>query len=293
MSTIRQSSLVHLRQAFSLNCGGRLLDVSSGTIMGILNVTPDSFYDGGKFIEENSILLKAGKLVAGGAQIIDIGGASSRPGAAIIPLEVERERVIPAIKWVASRYPDVFISVDTWRAAIAEEAINNGAHIINDISGGDLDPDMFKTVAKAGVPYILMHMKGIPETMQEHTNYSDLLPEMLLFFQTRIHKLRKAGVKDIIIDPGFGFGKSLEDNYKILAHIHIFKSLDCPVLAGFSRKSMINKILGVKPEAALNGTTVLNTIALLQGIHILRVHDAQEANECLKIIEACRHQLPC
>lgn len=274
----------HLQQSYTLNCKGSLLEINKSLIMGILNVSQDSFYDGGKFIEENSMLEKVGELVRCGAQIIDIGAASSRPGAAFISEDAEREALLPAIRLVSDKFPEVCISVDTWRAKLAREAIENGAHIINDISGGELDKTMFATVARLKVPYVLMHMKGTPKEMQEMPVYTDLLKELLDFFQQRISKLHQSGVYDIIIDPGFGFGKSLEQNYKILAHLDLFKIFNCPILTGFSRKSMVNKVLGTKPENALNGTSVLNTIALLHGANILRVHDAKEAMECIKIV---------
>jgi dihydropteroate synthase len=290
MSYNRHSFHLHSPRTYSLNCRGKLLQLRQPVVMGILNVSPESFYDGGKFIEENSILEKARDLVTNGAQIIDIGGASSRPGATIIPFEEERQRLIPAIKLVSAHFPSVFISADTWRARLADEAIHAGAHIINDISGGELDKEMFNTVARLKVPYILMHMKGIPENMQNDPVYPDVMEELLLYFQKKIYDLRQAGVQDIIADPGFGFGKSVADNYRILAHIELLHQLDCPVLAGFSRKSMINKVLGTSPETALNGTSVLNTIALMNGVQILRVHDAKEALECIKIVEAFQAQ---
>lgn len=290
MSYNHHSFNLHSPPTYSLNCRGNLLPLHPPVVMGILNVSPDSFYDGGKFIEENSILEKASELVSNGAQIIDIGGASSRPGATILPFEEERQRLIPAIKLVSSHFPSVFISADTWRAKLAEEAIQQGAHIINDISGGELDKEMFNTVARLKVPYILMHMKGVPENMQNAPVYSDVIEELLLYFQKKIYSLRLAGVKDIIVDPGFGFGKSVADNYRILAHIELLHQLDCPVLAGFSRKSMINKVLGTSPANALNGTSVLNTLALMKGVQLLRVHDAKEAMECIKIAEAFRAQ---
>lgn len=286
------SSLLPSRPFYTLNCRGRLLEINHGVVMGVLNVSQDSFYDGGKFIEENSILEKAAELVAGGAQIIDIGAASSRPGAEFISEDEEKKRLLPAIELISKHYPGVFISADTWRARLAEDAILSGAHIINDISGGNLDKDMFATVARLQVPYILMHMQGVPKTMQDRPVYNHLMEELIDYFQSKITLLRAAGVQDIIIDPGFGFGKLVEDNYSILANIELLKFLDAPILVGFSRKSMINKIIGTQPETALNGTSVLNTIALMKGAHILRVHDSREATECIKIVEAFRSQQP-
>ncbi len=290
MSSVQDSFKLHPRTSYTMNCQGRLLDLSKGIIMGILNVSPDSFYDGGKFIEENSILEKAEELISGGAQIIDIGGASSRPGAEFITAEAEKKRIIPVIRSVSRKFPDIIISVDTWRSELASEAIRNGAHIINDISGGDLDPEMFKTVARLKVPYILMHMKGIPKSMQEEPVYEDLITEIIQYFQVRIVQLRTLGVQDIVIDPGFGFGKNLADNYRLLARIEDFNILECPILAGFSRKSMINKILGTTPDTALNGTSILNTIALMKGVQLLRVHDTKEASECIKITNTLKMQ---
>jgi dihydropteroate synthase len=278
------SGFLHPRPSFVLNIQGRAVDISRGMVMGILNVTPDSFYDGGKFTEESLILENVEKLVSGGAQIIDVGGASSRPGAELIPEEAEYQRVIPAIRLIKKYFPEAEVSIDTWRSNIARAAVEEGAGIINDISGGELDPEMFTTAGKCGVPYILMHMKGTPQTMQDQPSYTDVTLEVMQYFTRKMSDLRIAGVKDILLDPGFGFGKTTEHNYTLLKNLQLFHRLDAPLVCGFSRKSMINKVLKTKPETALNGTTVLNTIAALHGTHIFRVHDAREARECLDLI---------
>ena len=278
------SGFLHPRPAFVLNIHGQAVDLSRGMVMGILNVTPDSFYDGGKFTEESLILENVEKLVSGGASIIDVGGASSRPGSEIVPEETEYQRVIPVIRLIKKYFPEVIISIDTWRAGIAAAAVQEGAGIINDISGGELDPGMFQTAAQCGVPYILMHMKGTPQNMQDQPFYNDVTLEVMQYFARKMSDLRKAGVKDILLDPGFGFGKTTEHNYTLLRNLLLFHRLDAPLVCGFSRKSMINKVLKTKPENARNGTTVLNTIAGLHGAHIFRVHDAQEAKECLELI---------
>lgn len=278
------SGFLHPRPAFVLHIHGRAVDISRGMVMGILNVTPDSFYDGGKFTEESLILENVEKLVSGGASIIDVGGASSRPGSEIVPEETEYQRVIPAIRLIKKYFPEVIISIDTCRAGIAKAAVQEGAGIINDISGGEFDTGMFQTAAQCGVPYILMHMKGTPQNMQDQPFYNDVTLEVMQYFARKMSDLRKAGVKDILLDPGFGFGKTTEHNYTLLRNLLLFHRLDAPLVCGFSRKSMINKVLKTKPENALNGTTVLNTIAGLHGAHIFRVHDAQEAKECLELI---------
>lgn len=278
------SGFLHPRPSFVLNIHGRPVDLSQGMVMGILNVTPDSFYDGGKFTEERLILENVEKLVSEGAGIIDVGGASSRPGAEFISEETEFQRVIPAIRLIRKYFPEMVVSIDTWRSNIARVAVEEGAGIINDISGGELDPDMFATAGKCRVPYILMHMKGTPKDMQDQPSYTDVTLEVMQYFTRKMNELRKAGVKDILLDPGFGFGKTNEHNYTLLKNLPLFHRLEVPVVCGLSRKSMINKVLKIKAEQALNGTTVLNTIAGLHGAHIFRVHDAREARECLDLI---------
>ncbi len=258
--------------------------------MGIMNITPDSFYDGGRHMRPWDAIKLAEKLLHDGAHILDMGAASSRPGAAIIDPAEEQERLIPALKAVVRQYPEAIISVDTYHASTATIAIDSGAHMINDISAGTVDPAMFQTIARLQVPYVIMHMQGRPDNMQKNPQYTHLIKEVAGFFSGIIKKLRDLGVHDIVIDPGFGFGKSLQHNYELLANLDYFAIFDLPILVGFSRKSMINKVLNTKPEQALNGTTVLNTIALQKGADILRVHDAKEAVEAIKITGFLKNQ---
>lgn len=261
-----------------INIWGKLLDLSSTKVMGIINVTPDSFYKGSRFTSETDIINAAIKMVEDGADMLDVGGYSSRPGAADIPVSEERNRVIRAIKLIRRELPDLIISVDTFRADIAREAIEEcGVHIINDISAGGADKKMFSLVAKLNVPYIMMHMKGNPRTMQNKPVYDDVVADILRWFGDRIFSLRSMGVKDIIIDPGFGFGKTIKHNFEILRRLNDFSVAGLPVLVGISRKSMIWKTLGITPDEALNGSSVLNAVALLNGADILRVHDVKEA----------------
>ncbi|MBA3705675.1 MAG: dihydropteroate synthase [Bacteroidetes bacterium] len=258
---------------------------TTSLVMGILNITPDSFFDGGKYNTEEEWLSRVSKMISEGADIIDIGACSTRPGAIIISEQEETERLIPVIKSVRKHFPGTLISADTFRASIAEKAVNAGATIINDISGGTMDTEMFPAIARLQVPYVLMHMQGTPQTMQENPQYGNVTEEVLSFFNDRIGKLKALGFEKIILDPGFGFGKRLEHNYQLLRDLEKFQSFNYPILVGFSRKSMINKILNTKPENALNGTTILNTIALEKGATILRVHDVKEAKEVIKIWE--------
>ena len=267
----------------SINCGGKLLSLSSPMVMGILNLTPDSFYDGGKFME--SYLESVESMLEEGAGIIDIGGMSTRPKSIEVEIDEELKRVIGPIEEIRKRFPEAILSIDTFRAIVAKEAIHAGAHIINDISGGTMDPEMFPTVGALKVPYVLSHIQGNPSNMQDAPHYDYVLIEVFQFFAQRIEALNQLGAVDIIIDPGFGFGKTIEHNYTLLHHLDYFKSLRKPILAGISRKSMINKILDTKAADALNGTSVLNTIALMQGASILRVHDVREAVECVKLVE--------
>lgn len=260
------------------------MDLRQARVMGILNNTPDSFYDGGKFTEENAILERVRQLVTDGAEIVDIGGASSRPGASLVPESEEEARLIPTVELIAKTFPNLLLSVDTWRSAIAEKAIQRGAHIINDISAGQFDEKMFETVARLQVPYIMMHLQGDVQTMHQKFEYADLMVEVIQFFQKRINELRKLGVKDIIIDPGFGFSKTVSDNFLLLKNLNELQILDTPILVGISRKSMINKTLNISAMEALNGTIVLNTVALMGGANILRVHDPMQATECIKLI---------
>jgi dihydropteroate synthase len=258
---------------------------SSPIIMGILNITPDSFFDGGNYLTELDWLIKTEQMIIEGANIIDIGAYSTRPGAKNITEEEETKRLIKAIQSIRKKFPDLLISADTFRASVAKKAIETGANIINDISGGTLDNKMFKTIAKLNVPYVLMHIHGTPKTMQKNPTYTNVVSDVYTFFEKKIAELNDLGVSKIIIDPGFGFGKTLEHNYQLLNNLKKFHSFNLPLLVGFSRKSMINKLLNTKPENALNGTTVLNTIGINMGAKIIRVHDIKEAKEVLLITE--------
>jgi len=269
---------------YQLNCGGVLLDVSAPVVMGILNVTPDSFFDGGKFNDETDILKQAEKMLAEGASIIDIGAVSTKPGSIGISEAEELNRLIPVVKLINKHFPKAVVSVDTYRSQVAIRAVDSGAAIINDISGGEFDKNMFATIARLQVPYVMMHIQGTPETMQQNPVYENVTLELLRYFVTKLEQLRNLGVKDCIIDPGFGFGKTVEHNYELLASLRTFETLDCPILIGVSRKAMINKVLNTTPENALNGTTVVNTVALMNGARILRVHDVKEAMQAVKII---------
>ena len=269
----------------TINCNGQLIDLSRPIVMGILNVTPDSFFDGGKYENEKATLKQVEKMILEGATIIDVGGMSSRPGAKIIDEEEELVRVLPIIEKINHLFPNTIISIDTVKSRVATEAVARGASIVNDISAGNIDEKMFAIVAKLGVPYILMHMQGIPSNMQQSPDYQDVTQVVLDFFIKKIGKLRQLGVKDILLDPGFGFGKTLEHNYQLLKKIAIFDILDLPLLVGLSRKSMIWKALKITPEEALNGTTILNTIALQQGAKILRVHDVKEAMQIIRLFD--------
>jgi len=273
------------QQKLTLNVRGTLLDLSKPKIMGILNLTPDSFYDGGKNNSLENALRKTEQLVSEGADLLDLGAYSSRPGAEHITEEVEFERMIPVIKAIAKEFPKALLSIDTFRSGIAKAAIGEGADMINDISAGSMDPAMFKTVAELKVPYILMHMRGTPQTMASETNYTDLIVELAQYFAEKIQALKELGVKDLIIDPGFGFAKTLEQNYELLGKLEHLKITGHPVLAALSRKSMIYKLLNTDAEHALNGTTAANTIALMNGANILRVHDVSAAKEAVKIVE--------
>ncbi len=268
---------------FSLNCKGKLLMIDKPLVMGIINVTPDSFYRGSRQQNDESILSSAKKMIAEGVDIIDIGGQSTRPGSKRISAKEELERVLPAIKTILKHYPDTIISVDTYQSEVAEECIKAGAAIINDISAGNMDAAMLSTVAKLQVPYVCMHIKGSPETMQQQASYEDVTREVLDFFINKIDECKQAGISDVIIDPGFGFGKTIEHNFTLLKNLFIFKMLDKPIMAGLSRKASIYKTLNITAEEALNGTTVLNTLALQNGANILRVHDVKEALEAIRL----------
>ena len=252
--------------------------------MGILNITPDSFYDGGKFNSDKNWLSQTKKMLFEGADIIDIGAISTKPGAKEINEEEELSRLIPVIKSIKKEFPEIIISVDTYRANVAQQAVCEGAAIINDISAGTFDKKMIQTIAKLNVPYIMMHIQGTPENMQQAPVYDDVIREIIVFFSKQIELCKQAGINDIIIDPGFGFGKTIEHNYQILNNLEMFKIFELPVLVGISRKSMINKLLKTNATEALNGTTSANTIALMKGANILRVHDVKQASEVIKIV---------
>jgi dihydropteroate synthase len=271
--------------AFSINIKGELFLFDRPKVMGIINVTPDSFFDGGQYTKIDSALKQAETHLAEGADFLDIGGFSSRPGADDVSPEEELKRVIAPIEAIAKEFPKAIISIDTFRSKVAESAINSGADMVNDISAGEDDELMFETVAKLQVPYIIMHKQGSPKTMQQNPEYGNVVVEVAKYLSQRILMLNELGVNDIIADPGFGFGKTVEHNYELLNHLDHFHHLDVPILAGVSRKSMINKVLGTKPENALNGTTVLNTIAVQKGAHILRVHDVKEAVQAVKLLD--------
>ena len=269
-----------------INVNGRLMDLSEPQVMGILNVTPDSFYAGSRSETEKDIVQRLHQIIDEGASIIDIGGYSSRPNAEHISAEEEMKRLRNGLEIIRKHSPNTVVSVDTFRADVAKMCVEEyGVAIINDISAGQMDEEMFPTIAKLGVPYIIMHMKGTPQDMQVSPKYDHFLKEIFYYFSEKVQKLRDLGVKDIIIDPGFGFGKTLEHNYELMNHLEEFSLFELPLLVGVSRKSMIYKLLGTTPEEALNGTTALHTIALLKGANILRVHDVKEAVESIKIVQ--------
>ena len=262
-----------------------MLSLEKPVIMGILNATPDSFYNKGRESDTEALLQKAGQMLGEGAAILDIGGATTKPGAAIIDADEELKRVIPVIEAIVKQYPDAWLSVDTYNSKTAREAIAAGASIINDVSSGSIDSEMIATVAQLGVPYIAMHMQGTPQTMQKDPQYGNVVNEVLDYLRQVSDSCYAAGIKDIIIDPGFGFGKTVEHNFELLRNMHLFRMLGKPVLAGISRKSMICRTLNITPEHALNGTTALHMVALQQGANILRVHDVKEAREVITLYE--------
>lgn len=268
----------------TINCKGELIDFSTPKVMGVLNITPDSFYDGGYYTNQKEILSQTEKMLKEGATFIDVGAYSSKPGAIHISEQDELKRIIPAIKSILKEFPKTIISVDTFRSSVAKETVANGAALINDISGGALDEKMFETVAKLKVPYILMHMKGTPQNMQKNPTYENIITELISFFANQIYTLHELNVNDVVIDVGFGFGKTIEHNYQLLKDLALFKNLDVPILAGISRKSMLYKPLGISPKEALNATTSANTIALLNGANLLRVHDVKEAVQAINIV---------
>jgi len=269
----------------TLNCNGNYIDLRTPKVMGILNVTPDSFYDGGIYINEKAILAQVKKMLNDGVTFVDVGAYSSKPNAETVSETEELLRILPIVKLLVSTFPEIIISIDTFRSEVAKQCIEAGAAMINDISSGLIDSNMLSTVAKLNVPYIMMHMRGTPQTMQQETDYDDILKTILFYFSERIASARQLGIKDIIIDPGFGFAKTREQNFELLNNLEGFKIADLPLLAGISRKSMIYKTLNITPQEALNGTTALNMIALQKGSKILRVHDVKEAMECVKLYE--------
>lgn len=270
---------------YYMNVNGRLLDLSTPQVMGILNVTPDSFYAGSRMQTETQIATRVEQMLEEGADMIDIGAYSSRPGAADISVQEEMDRLRAGLRIVRRMHPDAIVSVDTFRAAVACMCVEEyGVAIVNDISGGEMDKDMFPTVARLGVPYVLMHMQGTPQNMQQQPHYDSLLGDIFRYFARKVQQLRDLGTKDIVLDPGFGFGKTLEHNYELLAHLEDFRIFGLPLLVGVSRKSMVYNLLGTTPAEALNGTTAVNTVCLMKGADILRVHDVRQAVEVIKII---------
>lgn len=272
-----------------INCKGQLIDLSTPKIMGILNITPDSFYDGGRRKTTREFLLHTEEMLRAGADFIDVGAYSSRPGAVDISEEEELQRILPVAESLLKNFPDILLSIDTFRSRIAKEAVEAGAAIVNDISAGNLDPKMMEVVAKLQVPYIMMHMRGNPTTMKNLNEYEDLLQDILFYFSEKIAQARDLGINDLIIDPGFGFSKNIRQNFELLSHLELFKNLDLPILSGVSRKSFIYKTLDMEPDEALNGTTVLNTVSLTKGADILRVHDVKEAVEAVKLTQRLKN----
>ena len=267
----------------NINCKGKLIDLSSPKVMGVLNLTPDSFYDGNKFDNEKKILNQVEKMLNDGATFIDIGAYSSRPGATHISEDEEKSRIIDVVELLITEFPNANLSIDTFRSSIADECLNAGASIINDITASEYDSEILKIAHKHNAPYVMMHMKGMPQDMMKQNKYDNLIKDILYYFSKKIEVARTAKVNDIIIDPGFGFSKNIDQNFNLLKNLGLLKSINLPILVGLSRKSMIYKLLKTTPELALNGTTSLNTIALLNGAKILRVHDVKEAMECIKI----------
>ncbi|MBW7845762.1 MAG: dihydropteroate synthase [Bacteroidia bacterium] len=274
------------KQKLTINCKGKIIALNTPIVMGIINTTPDSFYEGSRKTNIDAILFQADKMLNEGASILDIGGYSTRPMAEDVKIETEIERVIPTINEIHKRFPDAVISIDTFRSEVAEQAITAGASIINDVSSGEDDENMLTTVAMLNVPYIMMHKRGTPSTMQQLTNYENITAEIITYFNARVALAKACGIKDIIIDPGFGFAKNLQQNYQLLNELNALTILNLPILVGVSRKKMIQTVINSNADAALNGTTTANTIALMQGANILRVHDVKEAMECINIVNA-------
>ena len=269
----------------TINCKGNLIDCNIPKVMGILNVTPNSFFDGGKHSDAEAILFQVEKMLQEGATFIDVGGYSSKPNAEFVSEQEELNRVLPIVQLILNRFPETLLSIDTFRSSVAKACLENGAAMINDISAGKLDDKMLETIANFQVPYCMMHLRGTPETMQTLTNYDAIVKEMLFYFSERVAVARALGINDLILDPGFGFAKTTEQNFEVLQKLELFQTFELPILVGFSRKSMIYKTLNSNALEALNGTTVLNTLALSKGAKILRVHDVKEAVECVKLFE--------
>lgn len=267
----------------TINCNGKLIDLATPKVMGILNLTPDSFYDGGKYKNEKDILFQVEKMLSNGATFIDVGAYSSRPGADEVGTDDELKRLLPVLELIYDEFPEILVSIDTFKALVAKETLDRGAAMINDISAGLLDETMLDTIAKYHVPYIMMHMRGNPKTMQGNTSYDNLIQEIIYYFSERLSVAKSKGIKDLIIDPGFGFSKTLEQNYELLNQLALLDMIDRPLLVGLSRKSMIYKLLDTDAKHALNGTTALHMVALENGAKILRVHDVGPAMECIKI----------
>lgn len=267
----------------SINCKGQLIDLSHPKVMGILNSTPDSFYDGGRYKNEKDILEKVEKMLTEGATFIDVGAYSSRPGAKYVSEEEEQSRLLPVVELILKQFPDTIISIDTFRSNIVKKAVDIGAAMINDIAAGTMDANMMKTISELQIPYIMMHMQGTPDNMQQNPKYERIIEELLYFFSEKIAQARALGINDLIVDPGFGFGKTIAHNYEILKKLELFNILELPLLVGLSRKSMIYKLLETSPDEALNGTSSLHMVALMKGASILRVHDVKEAMECVKL----------
>ncbi len=271
---------------FTLNCNGRLLVIDKPLVMGIINATPDSFYEGSRFSGTDKILVQAEKMISEGADILDIGGQSTRPGSEQVSEDTELSRIIGSVEAIHQKFPEIIISVDTYYSTVAKKCIYAGASIVNDISSGTMDKEMLSTIAALQVPFVAMHMKGTPQTMQQQADYENVTREVLDFFIRKKDECKTAGIADVIIDPGFGFAKTIAHNFQVLKDLSVFKMLDAPLLVGLSRKSSVYKTLGISPEEALNGTTVLNTVALMNGANILRVHDVKEAKEAIKLCGA-------
>ncbi|SNZ01813.1 dihydropteroate synthase [Flagellimonas pacifica] len=272
----------------TINCKGDLIDLSEPKIMGILNLTPDSFYDGGKYKDESIILRQVEQMLADGATFIDMGAYSSRPGAEHVSEDQELQRMLPILELILDNFPETLISIDTFRSKVASESLQRGAALINDISAGNLDSNMFATIAQYQVPYIMMHLKGTPQSMQKKAVYDDLIKDLRYYFSEKMSETTAHKINDVIIDPGFGFAKTTEQNYTLLNHLDLFRTFKVPLLIGLSRKSMIYKVLKSSPKEALNGSTALHTITLLKGANILRVHDVKEAKECVMLVEALK-----